>query len=808
MTIPFVLGVRWILKRPLVSLLSALCLGLGLAATAVAWTLLDAGVLRPFGLGDPGRLLVVWESDPARNQPLIEVSYLNFVDWQRDARTVESMAAFGSQHWPGLARIGGHTVTLALRGVSTDFFPTLGVEVAAGRNFDPADARAETPPPLMLSHRLWQTHFNGARDIVGQRVFIDGADHVVIGVMPRGFAYPDDPDAWVSVERVLGEAFQSMPVSQQRMIGVLEVLVRRKAVSSADQVQTELTGIIQSLQRQHSSSATDVTTVAAVTKLTDALLGRLGARVWIALAMSVAVFLLACTNVAAVRVAQLRERAAELAARLFLGASRVRLVRDLSAEAIPLVLIGAALAGAASFALVRLLSASTAISQSGVDLASHAAATAAWLIALTAFCFVLTGVVPALVAARQRLADAQLSSARVTWRASRIGTPLLMGQAATAIAVVALAGVAVDMFARLSRIDVGFATTGVTLVDLAVPGWKYDNAPAARQLIERLQTELRTLPVVEHVAAVSVRPFRFGEIADGLPVRRTGDALVQPDEGTGASRVVVTPEYFAALGQPILGGRGFTPSDRADSEAVVIMSRTLARALFGERDAVGQRIDTFTLSEKWRSRRVVGIAGDAQYRGLERPSMEVYVPHTQAVTPLGSLVIRSQAPVGAADVRRVFARVEPDLAIERLQTTAALRSEVLSPARLLAAIMSLLGGTGLLLLTIGIFAAAAAALRAAWSEIAVRQAIGARPLQAARAPLRRLIRALLVGVVVGVVLTPLALASASALGLSVTNSVVPVVAAIVLVPLAAAAAMAPSLWRAVRLAPAEVLRSP
>jgi hypothetical protein len=228
--------------------------------------------------------------------------------------------------------------------------------------------------------------------------------------------------------------------------------------------------------------------------------------------------------------------------------------------------------------------------------------------------------------------------------------------------------------------------------------------------------------------------------------------------------------------------------------------------MFGEVPAIGQSLDTFTLSTGWRPRRIVGVAADARYRGLERPSMEVYVPHTQAPTPLGSLVIASSAPIAAGDVRRALQRVDPDVAIERLQATSDVRDSVLAPARLLASMVSTLGGAGLLLLTMGMFGAAAAALRSAWTEIGVRQAIGARPLQAAQAPLRTLTRALCAGVAAGVALTPVVLSAAAAAGLSTDERLRPIAIAAVLVTIAAAAAVAPSLWRAVRVPPAELLR--
>ena len=311
-----------------------------------------------------------------------------------------------------------------------------------------------------------------------------------------------------------------------------------------------------------------------------------------------------------------------------------------------------------------------------------------------------------------------------------------------------------------------------------------------------------------HVAAVSVRPFRFGEIVDGLPVRKTGDVGVDVDHATHASRVAVTPAYFDAIGQPIVEGRAFTALDRQSAQPVAIISRTLARALYGERSPVGEPIDLFSLSEKWRSRIIVGVAGDAQYRGLERPSLEVYVPSTQVQTSIGSLVLASTAPITENTVRGALREVEPDVAIEGFQTTADLRASVLSPARLLTTIVLLLAGAGTLLLALGIFAAAATALRAARREIAVRQALGAQPVQAVRAPLRQLARALLVGIIAGVVISPISLLGAASLGLSASGTVmIPVAVAALVVNAVAAIAVVPTVHRAASQPPAELLRS-
>jgi putative ABC transport system permease protein len=659
----------------------------------------------------------------------------------------------------------------------------------------------------MLSHRVWQARFGGAPSVVGRTVFLDGTDHLVIGVMPAGFAFPEDPDAWVSVERILGEAFRDMPLDQQRRVGVLQVLAKRLAAASTDDVRHELTNIVRGLQQRHAPASGEPTTAAAITPFANAIVGRLGPRLWIALAMSAAVLLVAWANVAAMLRSLLKERGVELNTRVFLGSTRGRLVCELAIETVPIVALGAVTAALVWLLLIDLLSPSTSISASGIGLRARWPGAVLLILSVAVINWVIVGVLPAM-ASSNRPADRAGGSARVVARASRIGAPLLLGQAAMTIAVVTLAGAAVQTFQRLSAIDIGFATKGVTLIDFSLPAWKYEGRNEHARKVEQLQAGLRELPSVKHVAAVSVRPFRFGEVVDGLPVRRSSDATLAVDEATHASRVAVTSAYFDALGQHVLQGRVFSALDGEKTQPVAIISQTLARALFGDRPAIGETIDLFSLSEKWRSRVIVGVAGDAQYRGLERPSLEVYVPVTQVQASIGSLVIASDAPLSEAGIRHAMRAVEPDVAIEGFQTTGELRASVLAPARLLATVVSLLAGAGLVLLALGIFAAAAAALRAARAEIAVRQAVGARPLQAATAPLRVLARALAVGVAAGVFGSPIVLLAAEGAGLSASGNVVASISvAAALVFAVAAAAAIPSMRRAASLSPAQLLRS-
>lgn len=801
------MGVRWIRRRPVASLVSILCLGLGIGASATAFTLVDATVLSPYGLTRAGDLVVLWESDPARPRDLIEVSLLNFQDWERRSRSFVAMAAFGSSHWPGIGRTRGEPFPIAPRGVSRHFFRTLGRAPMLGRDFSAADLDASAPPPVMLSHAFWVARFGASPDVVGQTVYIDNAAHLVVGVMPRGFAFPDSPDVWISVERALGEAFREMPIDQQRMVGVLEVVGRLNAGVASDAALGDLNDIAADLQRQHYPPG--LTSRVVLSPFTDIVLGRLGERIWIALGMTAAVLLFACANVAAVRLAHLRERSSELVAHLCLGATGRRLVARLLAETTPLLLLSALAALVMCVALETWLGQLPSVAASGIDLAEFRVVSLAAVATFSAIAYVLVSVAPALAAARGATPAMSGSVSRSVLRGSRSTSALLMTQSALAICLVAMAGGAFRTFARLASTDVGFATSGVTALDIAVPEWKYAQAAERGRLDERLLLALKSVPGVTAAAGVSVRPFRFGEIADGLPVRRTEDAAIDPTAAIGAGRVIVTPEYFAAMGITISHGRALNELDRTSSQPVAVISQALARMLWGESPAVGRTFQFSTVRGWQPPTLVVGVAEEVRSRVIDRPALEVYIPHGRGGLPLSSYVVRHDGRVITEPmIRGALQSVDSDLALERVQTTRAVVDEVLAPARLLTTAMTVLGTAGLTLLALGIFGAAATTLGAARGEVAIRQAVGATPLRAARASLRSLLIALAMGMILGIAIAPGALGVLASLGVADTSGMaIALVVAGAAVASSAALAVSLTLRRAMKISPAELLRA-
>jgi predicted permease len=712
----------------------------------------------------------------------------------------------GSSHWPGLAKIRGETVTLAPRAVSQPFFAVLGVSAALGRTFTADDLLASSLPPILLSHAAWQSRFQADPAIVGTRLFLDGVDHLVVGVMPAGFAFPDAPDAWISVERELALAFEAGKLSdqQQRQLGVLFAIGRLKEGTSLDRARAELRDVAIDVRRDLGPPPASWTVIGV--SFAEALLGGVGRRTWIALWMAVGVFAFAAANVAAVRIALGGERQLELLARLSLGASRRRVAAELALETVPMIGLSLVTAFVTSSFLATGLRRVPAIAESGLPILGDVAVTAALLGVLATAAWFAIGLVPSLWLA-SKLDTSRLTQARHTMTTHRRAGALIVGaQVALAVITVALAGAAIQTFQRLSHVNVGFATSGVTVVDFALQG---RDPKESRIVQERLRQGLAALPGVTAVGGTSLRPFRFGEIGDGLPVRRPEDTATEVERTLALNRIVVSGDYFSALGLPVLQGRGFSSFDRADGEPVVVVSRGVAQALWGGADAVGRRIETFTLSEKWKSRLVIGVVGDARYRSLIRPPLELYMPDTQTAIGVSSYVVR--APDGRtlsdAEVRSVFRQIDPDIGVQAVQPTGAILGTVLGPAAFVARMLSLLGGAGLVLLALGIFGAVAVQLRAALREIGVRQSLGATPVRASTGPLRVLALTVAGGAVAGVALTPLVLQSSTRLGLSSdASSIVQAAIALAVVVISAALAAWPSIRRVARVSPAVLLR--
>jgi putative ABC transport system permease protein len=245
-------------RRRGASVIAIVCLASGMGASAMALALADATLVRPYGLPRAADLVVLWESDPGRPDDLIEISLPTFQDWERQVTSFASIAAFGSSHWPGIGRARGESFAIAPRAVSRRFFQTLGRGPLLGRDFTAADLSPANPPPAILSHGVWMSRFGGSPTVLGESLVIDNEVHQIVGVMPRGFAFPDAPDVWISVERALARAFESSGTSttEQRAVGVLQAVGRLEGGRCRQHALSELNAIEIAIGQEYAGSTT------------------------------------------------------------------------------------------------------------------------------------------------------------------------------------------------------------------------------------------------------------------------------------------------------------------------------------------------------------------------------------------------------------------------------------------------------------------------------------------------------------------------------------------------------------------------
>lgn len=340
---------RQSVEHPGITAVAVLCLGLGIGANAAIFSVVNAVLLRQLPLKEPDRLVVMWEQDTEHNKPLIEVSFLNFLDWRAQNHVFEEMAAFGSVNWDYVLRGTGEPYPVEYAGVSTSFFRTLGVDALLGRTFVEEEDQPGAGRVVVLSHGLWERRFGADPHVVGRNITLSGATFTVVGVMPREFQFPGGAELWTPVGRDLAEVVRRNKFSAEteRWLGVLYVIGRLKPGLAAEEARPEMDAIVQRLGETYGmTSRTSVVMKPFVGHFLGASTRPALFALWGAVGL---VLLIACANVASLLLVRALSRRRELAIRLALGASRGRILSQLFAESGLLALAG----GACGFALRR-----------------------------------------------------------------------------------------------------------------------------------------------------------------------------------------------------------------------------------------------------------------------------------------------------------------------------------------------------------------------------------------------------------------------------------------------------------------------
>jgi putative ABC transport system permease protein len=793
-------ALRTLAKSPGFTAVVVLTLALGIGTNTAIFSVVDAVLLKPLPYPHADRLVSLDTKVPGPGKDIYgrAMSYPDMQQLQALTKDFAGVAAYTytSYNYAGL----GQARELAATVVSPNLFDVLGVTPAIGRGFTGAELRERL---AVLSYGMWATAFGSDQSIVGRVIDLDGQSFTVVGVMPRGFAFPnEDTQLWVP----LGEALRSNPrLEFNRHLYAFESVARLAAGATLAQVRADV-GLVAQRIESGMAFGVDALRVEGVENVRFALLVLFGA---VGL-----VLLIACANAAGLYVARATGRRKEIAVRRALGADRARLVRQLLTESVVVALV----AGAAGVLLSRWgLAAVLAVwprvprvNEIGLD---------PWVLGFALVVSLVTGLafglLPALRAAAPGVEEVLRDEGGATTgsrRRHRTQRGLVVAEIALALVLLVGSGLLIKTFVRLTSVDPGYDTHDVLAARIRLTPSRYADPAAQAQFFQNLTDLLAENP---GVADVSVSRWTL-PLTGGVQILAFDPRAIRPDateEYLAAHLNVVGPDYFATLGIP-LRGRDFTPQDRADAPKVVIMNRRLTDALWPGQDPVGKVLPVRRPGSGGYEATVIGTIGDIRYATLDStPMPELYFPQLQAAAGPGVpemwVVLKAKrSPLTLAGaVRDAVRQVDPQQPIGELVSLDQALSRTTAARRLSMTLLTLFAALAVVLALIGIYSITAYGVTQRTRELGLRMAIGARPAEVVGLLLKENLRLVLGGIVLGAVGAALATRALRTMlfGVSTLDATTFIGAALVLGGVAMLATYVPA-RRAARIDPMEALR--
>jgi putative ABC transport system permease protein len=731
-------GAHLLRKNPGFTALALLALAIGIGANATAFSVVNQVLLKPPRYQDPNRLVLLQSINPQQETLEGYSSWDDFQDLRMQAKTLETISAI-SPRWN--FTLQGRQAAESVYGqwVSASLFRLLGVNPILGRSFTEIEDRPGSIQAVLLSYELWQRVFGGSPSVVGTQLRIDRATATIVGVMPPEFRFLDDADLWVPLA--------ANPINQQgRGVRYLRLAGRLAPGASFQQAQAELAASTQGLAIKYPNTNTGFS--GRLTLLRDFLTSD-SRPILLMLAGAVAlVLLIACANVANLMLTRTLARKQEMAVRVALGAGRLRLVRQLLAESLLLTTLGGALglllATWGTFA-IRLIKWKGVSGLGAVEIDPGVLLFTALASALSAL---IVGVLPAL-----RLSDSGWAtdlrgegrSATVNASGQRMRAALLIGEIALTTILLAGSGLLVRSLVHLLNVDPGFETRNLLTFQVNLPGDKYSQALARNSFYDRLSADIRSLPEVQAVGAVSRLPLGEGNITTALTVE--GRPMPEGQLPSVDYRVA-SDSYFPAMGIPLLEGRLADPRNANE----VNINQTAARRFFRGESPIGKRVKFGLGATKDPWRTVAGVVGDVHHLGLEiAPRPEVYRPYI--ANPLGAPVFAVRATGDtqtlAAAIRERLRAIEPEVPMFNVATMEQLLAQSLQARRLSVSLLTGFAGVALLLAAIGLYGVISFAVRLRTHEIGIRVALGAEGGSVVRMIVAQGLRIVLAGLGIG-----------------------------------------------------------
>ena len=674
----------------------------------------------------------------------------NFASLREESRAFVDIAAYfgASRTLSG----DGEPREVAAAQVGAGFFHIMGTAPALGRTFRREESEPGAAPVAILGDRLWHERFGADRAVIDRTIALDGVMHTIVGVMPPGFAFPDDAELWTP--RTYESAFSAATEEGRSANMWVPAIARLRPGVTFQQAAAELRTLGERLEARFPSSNTGVRF--AVRTLHEEIVGDVRAPLLVLLGAVAIVLLIACANVAALMLARAAARQTELAVRLALGAGRRRLVQQLIVESLVISAIagtlGLLIAAWGTDVLIALSPAEIPrIDEIAVD-----GAVAAFAVAITIVSGVIVGLIPALRATAGPLSTWIREGGRggtASVAGTRLRGALVVGEIALAVMLLAGAGLLVRSMLELMSVAPGFRAERLLTFPVSLPAATYADESRIAGFHASAVQRIEAVPGVTAAGATSRLPIRSSAFtsrfrAEGWPVRG--------ERGEGEASIgvrIVTPGYRAAMEIPLIRGREIAGSDDAGAEPVALINDAAAKRFFPNDDPIGKRLEWFSWDHiEGTPRTIVGVIGDVRHRALSSPpEPEVFIPLAQAAVRTMHVVVRTDGdPLArAADVRAALASVDPALPAPTFSTVDQVVGASLARPRFTATLLTLFAGLALVLASVGIAGLLAYSVEQRTREFGVRVALGAAPGEILRLVAARTVKLVGMGLVLG-----------------------------------------------------------